>query len=178
MTSRTPRSSRSRTALLAAGIVWTVAMAAGPDAAAISRFPAIIQNFYQPPLGYEPPCRLCHIQGTTGSGSVQTPFGISTLARGMTSDRGSLTPALMALQRDQVDSDGDGISDIAEILANRDPNTPVDVPLAGSDPSYGCAVAPERANAGTGALILSAVAIGVAVSIRRRRRRSRGIGSR
>jgi hypothetical protein len=172
MKPRTPRPPPSRTALFAAGIVWAMAMAAGRDAAAISRFPPSIQSYYQPPLGYQPPCRLCHIQGTTGPGSVQTPFGIAMLARGLTSDQSTLTPALDALQRDQVDSDGDGVTDIAEILADRDPNTPVDAALSGSDPSYGCAVAPGPPNANALALVLSVAAIGFGLSIRRRTTRA------
>ena len=38
------------------------------------------------------------------------------LAHGLTSDRSTLTPALDALKADNVDSDGDGVSDIDELI--------------------------------------------------------------
>ncbi len=119
-------------------------------ARAVARFQGEIidyfKNDYSPSvnLDYTPPCRLCHIDGTTGSGSVQTPFGISMLAHGLTSDRNSLTPALRALDTDGVDSDGDGTPDISELSSGSDPNTISDAPLSSTDPSYGCAVAPGR----------------------------------
>ena len=79
------------------------------SAGAVSRFPGNMVDYFTPHLGYTPPCRLCHIDGTTGSGSVQTPFGISMLAHGLTSGQSTSRPRSWPSKADGVDSDGDGV---------------------------------------------------------------------
>ena len=154
---------------------WLVAalLSLPAPAAAVSRFPPEIASHLG--LDYTPPCGLCHIHGTTGPGSVATPFGISMLARGLSSDRSTLIPALDSLSADQVDSDGDGVTDSDELLANTDPNTPANVPLVGSDPTYGCAAAPGSASGAAGAagLLLLGTALITLVRVSNRRRRDR-----
>ncbi|HVZ88111.1 MAG TPA: hypothetical protein VHG72_14155 [Polyangia bacterium] len=148
-------------------------------ARAVPRFPGEIidyfKNNHSPPvnLDYTPPCRLCHIDGTTGSGSVQTPFGISMLAHGLTEDRGSITTALEALDADGIDSDGDGVPDISELSMGTDPNSSSDAPLSSMDPSYGCAVASPRRGAGRRSLGCGAVLMAVLLIRRRRARQGR-----
>ena len=107
-----------------------------------------------------PPCRLCHIQGTTGSGTIQTPFGVSMAAHGMSGDRSSLYPALDALDTDKVDSDGDGVPDIDELKVDTDPNTPADVTLSTEPPtSYGCGIAPGAGQPGRALALFAAAAL-------------------
>ena len=116
-----------------------------------------------------PPCRICHIQGTTGPGSVQTPFGMSMLAHGMTGSRDSVLPALDAMAADGTDSDGDTVPDVTELSMNMDPNTPAPTPLTPSEPNptYGCAVAvPPASGPASPVAGLGAVFLGVLVTAR------------
>jgi hypothetical protein len=98
-------------------------------------------------LSYEPPCSLCHVKGNTGSGTAQTPFAISMEARGLTAGgRSSVSAALTQLRQDQVDSDGDGVTDSDELLAGTDPNSVENGDIqADGDPSYGCEIVRGRA---------------------------------
>jgi hypothetical protein len=143
--------------------------AAGAGLHAKENFPDAIQADRR--LPYRPPCRLCHIQGTTGSGSVATPFGISMLAHGMTGSESSLAPALNALEADHTDSDGDGTPDITELTdGGTDPNTPANVRLVGEDPRYGCSVAPAGRSPRWGEVLASALALASALRTRSNRR--------
>lgn len=126
-------------------------------------FPSRVQS--ELGLSTTPACELCH-QGATAVGTVVTPFGKSMLARGLVLyDEATLVRALTRLEADNVDSDGDGVSDIAELEAGQDPNrndsgTGVEDVLP--DPRYGC-----------GAEVVGGPAMGLlgALWLARRRRR-------
>lgn len=132
-----------RHSILAGAVTAFALVAVAPRAADAKREFVYIIAGYPTPRAEAPPCRICHIQGTTGAGSVQTPFGVSMLAHGMTSSEDTVLPALEAMAADQTDSDGDTVPDVTELSMNTDPNTPVPTPLTPSEPSptYGCAVA-------------------------------------
>ncbi|MDB4981242.1 MAG: hypothetical protein JWM82_1994 [Myxococcales bacterium] len=118
-----------------------------------------------------PPCGLCHLNAKTGGDTLITPFAWGMRARGLT-DQQTLLGALDRVRSDDVDSDGDGTTDIDEIIAATDPNSAASTPATPgtlADPQLGCAVgsssAPAAGKAGlTGATLL-------AVMLLRRRRR-------
>jgi hypothetical protein len=144
-------------------------MGAAPDAHGKEQFPGEIARDLR--LGYDPPCRLCHIQGTTGSGSVITPFAISMQAHGLTGSASSIAPALQGLGADRVDSDGDGKPDVEELVANTDPNSPANAPLGDSAPTYGCSAAGATLSACLGELVFGALLVAGALLARRGKRR-------
>ena len=86
-------------------------------------YPAAIQAKLS--LAAPPPesCALCHNNGITGFGTVNTPFGRSMRTRGLVSQEVvSLNAALDALAAANVDSDRDGVTDVAELMAGTNPN--------------------------------------------------------
>ncbi len=90
---------------------------------ATDTFPATIQTKYGLPDLPPELCALCHTNGIVGSGTVNTPFGRAVRMRGLLpNNAASLTAALDALAADAVDSDNDGVTDVAELMAGTSPN--------------------------------------------------------
>lgn len=72
--------------------------------------------------GRIPACTVCHDRAESGV-AVPTPFSSALAARGFDRrEADSIGPALIALEVDGVDSDGDGVGDVAELRDARDPN--------------------------------------------------------
>lgn len=140
-------------------------------AAAMEGYPLEVRDHLS--LGYAPPCSLCHAKGNPGGGTVVTPFGWSMRARGLVvEDNDSVHKALDSLKADNVDSDGDGQSDIAELSASTDPNSSGPVPFPnGEQPGYGCGGhAPDPNERGEGAI--PPLAIAALYFLRRKWKRS------
>ena len=128
-----------------------------------------------------PPCGVCHEYGKTGGDTLVTPFAWAMRARGMTGGGGSLTDALDRMRTDAVDSDGDGVTDINELIVGTDPNSAASSPASpGSfvDPQLGCAVGGDEraadAQRGLPGLLIGVLAGGLLV-LRRARRGSRAV---
>jgi len=103
-------------------------------------FPAVIQSSLG--LSYQPPCSVCHQNGVTGFGTVTTPFGAALRQRGLRAGNdATLRAALDELEREGIDSDGDGTPDVAELRMGQDPNQAGDASLIGEEPRYGCGAA-------------------------------------
>lgn len=94
--------------------------------------------------GPEPGCRICHQDDEGGVMTANKPFARSLMLVGAAgANVPSFLAALDTLKANGTDSDGDGVSDIAELEAGTDPNVGTDgsqpfdrVPL----PQTGCSV--------------------------------------
>ena len=143
---------------------------------ATDMFPAAIQNKYM--LGDLPPelCALCHTNGITGSGTVNTPFGRALRMNGLLpNDTASLNAALDALAAASIDSDGDGVTDVAELMAGTSPNV---ANMMGTDGGAGggggsvVVIPPVKFGCG-GAVVPEALFLASLIPLLRSRRRKR-----
>lgn len=125
-------------------------------------------------LSYTPSCDLCH-QGTQSNGTAVQPFALAMKDRGLKpADNTSLSAALQQMETDKVDSDGDGVTDIEEIVNKTDPNSDG---AATTSPVYGCARSTDESAAPTASIVPSRAAwpgalalIALAALLRRKRR--------
>lgn len=110
-----------------------------------------------------PPCSVCHLGGKTSAATIFTPFAWAMRVRGLGSSQASVDSAIIQVQSDGVDSDGDGVPDAQEIIDGTDPNN------AGGatdlqDPQLGCDLG-GGARSGTAAAFLALAAFAL---VRRR----------
>jgi len=147
-----------------AGLAFAGAGLFGAVAQARPEFPSDIARHLSATV--VPACSICHLEGKIGGITVVTPFALALRAHGFSSSSDSLVTALDQMATDGTDTDGDGVSDVEELRAGTDPNSPVPGATT-ADPSYGCAVAarPSRAGWPAPALLLALAAV------RRRARR-------
>lgn len=93
------------------------------SAFASADYPGEIQTRYSLASTPLQSCSLCHTNGITGTGTVNTPFGLALRSRGLVSgDAATLRTALDQLETDMVDSDMDGVTDVDELKAGTNPN--------------------------------------------------------
>lgn len=116
-------------------------------ASASVAYPALVERHFDIDALPAPPpsCTLCHSSDQGGNDTVVRPFGRALLNLGAEgNDASSLESALGQLERESIDSDRDGVSDVDELRTGDDPNvgsaeTPD--PLAGAPlPQTGCSL--------------------------------------
>lgn len=158
-------------ALLLSTILAATLLAGG--AHATPNFPGAIQR--QLSASAPPACRICHVDGITGLGTVNTPFGKNMRARGLEAyDEPSLVTALAAMEREGIDSSkGRGTTDIEALRRGGDPNSTSPGSALG-EPDYGCGATFARRAKGSWTP-LAAIAL---LSALRRGRGARGTAAR
>jgi len=156
---------------IASLVTFASMLTASADARGTEEFPGTIR--YHLRLDYDPPCSICHENGMVGVGTVRTPFGMSLRLRGLAAEQDdSLTVALDALDKEQVDSDRDGVTDIAELKTHTDPNRYGALPLdQANEPVYGCGGTVARSRNGADAPAATMVMGLVAAALWARRRK-------
>ncbi len=152
-------------ALLLSTLLAATLVAGG--AHATPNFPGAIQR--QLSATAPPACRVCHVDGITGLGTVNTPFGKNMRERGLEAyDEPRLVTALAAMERDRIDSSkGRGTTDIEALRRGGDPNS-TSAGSALGEPDYGCGATFARRTTGSWTA-LAALAVATLSALRRGR---------
>ncbi|HMI87518.1 MAG TPA: hypothetical protein VK550_25700 [Polyangiaceae bacterium] len=125
----------NRTALRVSFALAVFALA--PAARASDPFPDTIKM--QLNLSEAPPCTYCHQTLIGGLMTVTKPFGRTVQKYGVhLQDVAALRNAIMQMQVNGDDSDGDGVGDIAELLQGTDPNVAGEGGIEADEARYGC----------------------------------------
>jgi hypothetical protein len=115
-----------------------------------------------------PQCTICH-ESVSGGGPADQPFAKSLMQMGGLEGPGALEYSVSQLEQNGVDSDGDGVGDIAEIRDGKDPNYAGDALICLPDVGCGAHVARELPANGLDASLAVLTALGLAFARRRKR---------
>lgn len=136
-------------------------------AVASDEYPAALRTATGAPC--PPPCTVCHLTMNGGAGTAVKPFADAMIEEGLDGEDESLVKSAAAkLKAAPEDSDGDGMDDIAELAAGRDPNVAGAGDLCG--PEYGCGARVEPSGALDGHALVVALGVALALGARIRRR--------
>ncbi|MEZ4227435.1 MAG: hypothetical protein R3B13_41235 [Polyangiaceae bacterium] len=151
---------------IAATLVFTLSLLTAGSAQARPEFPQAVQDAADAPC--LPQCSLCH-RDTSGGGVADQPFAQSLLSQGDGNGEEGIVAAMDRMRQQNMDSDGDGTSDIDELSQGKDPNYAGDALVCLPDVGCGARVARAPAEQGMGAVLTALAALALA-HLRRRRR--------
>lgn len=161
---RTRRARPVRVAVSAAVLFLAPGALASPD------YPTAIQDELGTPC--VPQCTLCHTTNPGRAGTASQPFVNTLKVPGMNTS--GLRTAIRALAADQSadapDTDGDGVSDVDELLQGHDPNVEGAGDICALDVRYGCGarVEPRGAVSPLGPIAAVLTVLGLVLLVRRR----------
>ena len=127
-------------------------------------YPQGIRSYLQ--LTDAPDCTLCHRDNFGGTGTVIRPFGRTLVDHFQLTGNNNVTLLKAALAGDDaqnLDSDGDGVTDIDELRMGTDPNVGASGLEAGPSvplPETGCALAVRNPVGGATLLVVMFAALG------------------
>ena len=143
-------------------------------------FDTIIRSELGLPPGPPLLCMTCHESLNGGPGTVTQPFGLAALQLGLQKlDVQKLKEVLQQMEATNVDSDCDGIGNIAELRQGSDPNSSSETAAMCADalepPRYGCfcslsVLSAKKGTGPSGAAFAPAGLFAVLLVLRRSRR--------
>jgi hypothetical protein len=154
-----------RTHFLAAALA-SVLLFAPRAAFGRAEFPDRLQEATHAPC--VPQCSICH-ESVQGGGPADQPFAKSLRRMGKLEGPDAIKYAVDQLEQQNVDSDGDGVGDIAEIRAGKDPNYARDALIC--LPDVGCGAHVSREAPSDGLSVVLALGVALALVLTRRSRR-------
>lgn len=168
--------SRSARRLRAAVLFGVTTAALAPSAFASRVFPPALQAAV--PMPCTPTCDVCHLTAAGGPGNVRAGGFADTLRRShelMLGQEGTVKPAIESARTANIDTDADGVPDVAELMEGGNPNSsdPNANFCESPGPQYGCGAG--RIAAGDSidglAAFLAGATLAVGASLLRRRAR-------